>query len=216
MESCLALIQEERFEEARARLQPVVANHPEWARAQFYVALTYHMDHRYEAAREWFERALELDPEYHTVRVYHGWCLYYLGDLDAARAMFESYLAVKPGYADAIFALGLIDFDEDGLESAQARFVETIAIAQAANNAGTEAKARARLADVYIRKDEFAKARAELERSIALEPENYEPYYKLSRVLLRLGDADGSAAAQRKHDEVRASKRPAPGRERYP
>jgi len=216
MESCLALIQAEQFDEARRRLVPVVSDHPGWARAQFYLALTYHMDHRYEAAREWFERSLEVDPDYHTIRVYFGWCLYYLGELDLSRAMFESYLAVEPGYADAIFALGLIDFDEDDVEGARARFVKTIEIAEAASRAGTEAKARARLADVLIRTGEFEKARSELERSIALEGDNYEPYYKLSRVLERLGDAEGAAKARARHDALRASKRPEPGRERYP
>jgi len=36
-----------------------------------------------------------------------------------------------------------------------------------------------------------------------LNPDNYEPYFKLSRVLQRLGDAEGAKRAREKHDEIR-------------
>lgn len=210
MEKCIELIRHGRLADARALLEPVVEAHPGWARAQFYLGLTYHEEHRYEIARELFERALTLDPDYHTTRVYLGWCLYYLGELDESEKLFESYPAEMPGYPDAIFGLGLIDFDRDDVESAAGRFKEVIRLAREAHSTSTEAKARARLADVLIRLDEWAKAKTELERSIELNPENYETYFKLSRVLERLGDEKGAERARRRHDEVRRRRRSAP------
>ena len=209
LDTCLKLMQEKRYEDARNLLIPVVSNHPGWAKAHFYLGLTYHKQLRYEEARELFERSLELDPEYHAPRVFHGWALYYLGELPAARRSFESYLAVEPDYPDAIFALGLLDFDEDEIEAARARFERTIELAQASESKSTESKSRARLADVHIRTGELKKAKQELERSIELNPSNYETYFKLSRVLERLGDAAGAELARQMHRQVRERVRPA-------
>ncbi len=209
LKGCLALIEQKRYEQARQLLAPVVAGHPGWARAHFYLALTYHKENRYERARELFQHALQLDPEEHSIRLFYGWCLYYLGQLAASREMFDSLLAAKPEYPDAIFALGLIDFDDDDIDSASGRFRKAIALARKGKDEATEAKARARLADVLVRSGELQLARDELVRSIELNPGNYETYFKLSRVLQRLGDSKGADAARRDHDRVRQRVRPA-------
>ena len=208
LEHCLVLIQGGQYDEARRLLGPVVDDHPNWARAHYFLALTYHKQNRYEHARTLFERSLQLEPEQLSVRLYHGWCLYYLGQLDASRAMFESYLAVKPDYPDAVFALGLIDFDDDAIESAEHRFTRTVELARKEQDWKVEAKAIARLADVFVRKGELERARDALARSIELNPDNYEPYYKLSRVLERLGDAEGAEQARQSHRTVRRRVRP--------
>ncbi len=202
--SCLKLIRQRQTARARKLLEPVVADHPAWAKARFYLGLTYHREKRYERAAELFKRSLELDHLYHTPRVYYGWCLYYLGDPEAARGMFESYLEVKPDHPDALFALGLIAFDADKVASAQRLFERVIVLAQTGNDAESEAKGRARLADVLIRLDMIKPAKAQLDRSIELNPDNFEVYYKLSRVLERLGEGEAAEAARLKHDEVRA------------
>ncbi len=202
--TCLKLIRQRQTARARELLEPVVADHPAWAKARFYLGLTYHREKRYERAAELFKRSLEVDPLYHLQRVYYGWCLYYLGDPEGAREMFESYLEVKPDYPDALFALGLIAFDADEIASAQRLFERVIVLAQTRNDAKTEAKGRARLADVLIRLDMIKPAKVQLERSIELNPDNFEVYYKLSRVLERLGEREAAQAARLKHDEVRA------------
>jgi len=209
--NCMKLIEQKRYAEARSLLEPVLAEHPDWPRAKFYLALTYHKENRYGAARELYERVLELDPQYHSVRLFYGWCLYYLGELGPARAMFEAFLAAKPDYPDAIFALGLIDFDSDEIESARARFLEAIELAEQKGDTRTEAKSRARLADLLVRTGKLAAARAELERSIELNPRNYEAHFKLSRVLDRLGDSAGAAAARARHQQMLERAHPGAG-----
>ncbi len=197
---CYKLIQQQRYEQARRLVAPIVADHPGWAKAHFYLGLTYNKQHRHQRARELFMRALELDSSYHVVRIYCGWSSYLLGRLDESRAMFESYLAVDPDYPDAVFALGLLDFDDDNLLSARRNYLRAIELSQRRNDTRTEAKARARLADVHIRKGDLQAAKQELERSIQLQPDNAEPHFKLSRVLQRLGDAEGARAARRRHE----------------
>lgn len=202
VDACVELIRQGRFAEARDRLTPIVADHPGWGRIHFYLGLAFHKEARYGEARGLFERAMELEPEYRPAVYYHGWCLYYLGELEAARTQFEAFLESRPDYADAIFALGLIDFDGDAIDAARRRFERAIQLAAAAKDAATEAKARARLADVMIRLGELKAAKIELERSLALAPHNHESWFKLSRVLQRLGEPERAEEARRKHREM--------------
>lgn len=205
---CIELIKHKRYAEARMRLAPVVADHPGWARAHLYLGITYLKENRDGEARPFFERALELDPQQDATRIHYGWCLYSLGETEAARKMFESYPQDKAGFAEASFALGLIDFDADDLDSAKVRLDTSIVLAQRIEDTRMEAKARARLADVFIRTDDLQDARTQLERSLRLNPDNYEVWFKLSRVLERLGDTDGAEQARRKHEEIRERRRP--------
>lgn len=202
LDACVRLIQEGRHAEARARLEPIVADHPGWGRVHFYLGLAFHKEARYGEALPLFERATRLDPDYRPAIYYHGWCLYYLGELAAARERFEAFLRARPDYADAVFALGLIDFDRDDLESAGRRFERVIALAEAGNDTEVEAKGRARLADVLVRKGKLRPARVELERSLELAPHNHETWFKLSRVLQRLGEDEKAEEARRRHRET--------------
>lgn len=199
---CLKLIRQARFVEARSILLPITKEHPGWARAHFYLGLTYQKEHRYETAVGHFRHALAADPQYAEIKPFLGWSLYYLGDAPGARRMFEEFLAVKPDYADGFFALGLLDFEADKIESAQARYERAIDLARGQQDKAVEAKSRARLADVLVRLERLEPAKQELEKSIELNPKNPEPYYKLWRVRLRLGDAEGAEQMRRLHEEV--------------
>ncbi len=204
---CVELIRSGRHVEARELLEPAVAGHPDWAGGKLYLALTYNEDRRWETARRLFEDVLRLDPTLHAVHVPYGWCLYYLGQLEAARQSFEIYLETDPDYADAIFALALIDFDNDELTSARRRFRKVIDLAESGGDAARQALARARLADVHVRAGELAQAREELTLSMRLDPDNPKVYFKLSRVLQLLGDTAGAEKALGMHADVLARSR---------
>lgn len=208
MDRCLALIKAKRYEEARVRLGPIVDDHPDWPRANFFLALTFHKENRYELARPLFERVLALDPKYHTARPFYGWCLYYLGNAAESRKQFEAYLNVKPNYADAHYAIGLIEYDRDKIDAARERFETAIRLAKTAKDRATEGKSRARLGDVFIRLDHLENAKRELELAVTLRPDAYEAYFKLSRVLQRLGDEVGAAKAREMHLKIREMLRP--------
>ncbi|MGB0716648.1 MAG: tetratricopeptide repeat protein [Phycisphaerae bacterium] len=213
---CVNLIGQKRYEQARSVLEPLVEQHPDWPRARFILALAWHKQSRYEEARTHFEHAIRLDPNDAQVYVFYGWCLYYLGEPETARTMFEKFLGVQPEYDDALFAIALIDFDADKLDQATAGFEKVIALAVANRRTSMEAKSRARLADVQIRQKKFDDARKQLNASIRLNPDNYEAYYKLSRVLTRLGEHDAAEEALKKHREVKERIRPTSRKERRP
>lgn len=205
---CYALIKAKRYAQARRRLEPIVADHPGWPRANLLLALTFHEEQRYGLAKPLFERVLTLDPQYHSARPFFGWCLYYLGDAERSRAQFEAYLKVKPNYADAHFAIGLIEYDRDKIDAARERFETTVRLAKNAKDPAVEGKAHARLGDVFIRLNKLEDAKRELELAVKLRPDAYEAYFKLSRVLQRLGDEEGAAKAREMHEKIREMLRP--------
>ena len=201
---CLALIKQGRHEDARQLLEPAVAQRPDWAEAHVYLALTYLEEKRWESARALLETALVLDPKLHTARVPYGWCLYYLGELEAARTQFEAYLKLRPDYIDAVFALGLIDFDRDELDAAIRSFRHVSVLADERGDAARGSLAHMRLADVYLRRDNLSRAKLELKRAIRFNPEATKAYFKMAHLLSLTGDDEGADAARRKYDELKA------------
>jgi tetratricopeptide (TPR) repeat protein len=204
------LIGQQQTGAARDRLTPYLQQHAEDGRAEFLMGLSYHREKRYALARPRFDRAVELTPDYHPAYHFLGWCLYYLGELTQARTAFEQHLAWMPDEGDSHFGLGLIDLDEDRLDDAARRFRRAIEL-QAGDPRRRKdvSKAHARLADVHVRRDEIEAARAELEIATELWPQHYTAFYKLSRVLNRLGETEAAQQAFRQYQywERRAEQR---------
>ncbi len=214
LQKCGELLHQGNYVEVQLRLAPLAEQHPDHARVQLYLALAFHKQKKYEQALPLFERAIALDPGYAPARMFYGWCLYYLGRIDEADKQFTSYLKSHAGYADAHFALGLIAFDRDQLAAATTQFGAAIDIAARTGQKVVESKARARLGDVHMREANLPAARAEFERSIALNPSNYTVYFKLSRVCTRLGDTAAAERARELFEEVRERVRPTNPRHR--
>jgi tetratricopeptide (TPR) repeat protein len=207
----IGLIRQGRFGPARVRLRRHLDDYPDDGRAEFLFGLTYHRERHYGQAKPHFERSNSLDPDYAVTSYFLGWCLFYLGDLDAASAAFERHLAAAPLEGDTHFALGLIALEEGRLDDAEASFRRAIGLQEGRTDRRREiAKAHGRLADVFIDRDDLEQARSELETAIALYPDHYESHYKLFRVLTRLGDTDGAAAAQQEF--LAAQQRVPPGK----
>ncbi len=200
LSAAFQLIGQQRTDAARAGLEQHLRQHPDDGPAEFLLGLTYHREKRYALARPHFEAAADMEPGYHPTHHFLGWCLYYLGDMTRARAAFEDHLALMPDEGDSIFAIGLIDLDEDRLDDAETRFRRAIEL-QASNPRRVKdvAKAHARLADVHIRRDELGAARSELQVATEMWPQHYTAFYKLSRVLNRLGDTEAAAEAFRQY-----------------
>ncbi len=139
---------------------------------------------------------MELAPEYHPTYHFRGWCLYWLGETGPARAAFKEHLRHAPTEGDSHFGLGVIDLDEDRLDDAERRFRRAIELQAGNPRRGKDvSKAHARLADIHIRRDDLPAARAELIAATGLWPEHYAAFYKLSRVLRRLGEDEAADEA---------------------
>ncbi len=201
------LVQGGRFDDGRRAAEVYLASpapaHP--GQAQFVIGLSYHQQKLYERAEAHFARGLGLEPDYVTARFFRGFALLNLGRLDEARAELEAYLARDPDEAEARFGLGLVALEQDRPQDAQRAIESAIATAEGKGARADRrdlARYQARLADVHLRLDHLEAARASLEKSIALHPEHFETWHKLSRVLRRLGDAAGADRAQERSDEL--------------
>ena len=194
------LIEAHRTEEARGALAIYRHTHPDDGTAAFLVGLSYHREKRYARAEPYFQRAIERSPGYHPTYHFLGWCLYYLGRTAESRRAFEQHLEHVPTEGDSHFALGLIDLDDDRLDAAERRFQRAIELQEGLPKRKADvSKAHARLADIFVRRDDLDQARVHLEQATALWPEHYTAFYKLARVLTRLGDEEGGRKAERLH-----------------
>jgi tetratricopeptide (TPR) repeat protein len=215
MDQVVALISRERYDEARQRTSAAIERWPASGKWRFLHALTDHRAQRYQRARDDFERAIELEPAFAHTYHFYGYCAYYLGDLDAAHDAFQRHLSYAPNEGDSHFGLGLVHFDRDQLDEAESAFQRAIALQEGMPNRVVEvAKAYIRLSDVYVRRDALDDARAALETAIELYPQHFEAYLKLSRVLARLGDEEGAAAAQAQYEAIRERVAEQPGGDR--
>ncbi len=208
MARCKQLIDAGLYGGARARLQPIVEQHPKWARAALLLGLTYYRESRFEAANLLFAQALAADPEELAVRPLYGWSLYSLGQLAEAEKMFESLRSRRPDYTAAHYGLGLIYLDRDQTDAARERFEAIVKLASKQEDSAMAGRAHGRLGELYLRLDDLASAKRELELAVELFPDDYNALFTLSRVLQRLGDEAGAGEARKRFEDVKATLRP--------
>lgn len=198
------------YSAGRNLLQPIIADRPAANWPRFLLALTHHKEKRYAEARPLFEAVIEggfTHPKLVQVFYFYGWCLYYLGDLAGAARGFEAASALEPNNADAHFGLGLTHYELQRFDAAEQELRTALAMfakADFAKDASARvdlAKAHARLGDVCYALDRFDEAREHLQQCVQIHPRHYEAWFRLSRVLLRLGDKDGAEAARAKGEE---------------
>ncbi|MHC4992193.1 MAG: tetratricopeptide repeat protein [Planctomycetota bacterium] len=203
------LIQQYRTGPARVRLRKYRNLHPDDGKAVFLFGLTYHREKRYAKAMEYFREAVELNPEYPLTYHFMGWAHYYLGEPDASREAFEHHLQVQPDVGDSHFGIGLIALDEDRLDDAERRFRRSIELQEDDPARSRElSKSHVQLAEVLARRGRLEEARSALLLSVELFPDQYEAYYRLYRVLLRLGLEQEAEEALARHRIVKERVRP--------
>lgn len=205
------LIAQRQYERAEVILAEVLVEYPDASQAEFFLGVSYQKQKDYERARRQFERVIASGVPFERDEVvfyFYGWGLYWLGQLEASREAFETFKESTPQEADVWFALGLIDYDEDKLDAAEANFKHALSLHEAMALENSQryrsrlqavAKCHGRLADVYIRREQLDSARDSLRTAIELWPRNHQPYYKLYRVLTRLGDEAGAERALATH-----------------
>jgi len=133
---------------------------------------------RLDEAREAYQAALARKANAETTRATYinlGHVLRSQGQLDEAETLFDRANAIGP-HASAYYGLGVI----------------------------ARIRARAKLAagDATAAAEEFARARAALERGLAINPRHQESLFLLASVLYQTGDIPGALAHYRRVVEV--------------
>ncbi len=205
------LIRDRQTGPARVRLKNYLNANPNDGQANFLFGLSYHREQKYMQAMPYYDKSLALDPKFFLTHHFRGWALYYMGDLDASHASFETFLQAMPDEPDSLFALGLIALDEDDLATAETRLNRSLEVLQ---SQGPEAdrkalsKAHTRLGEVYERTGRLDDAVAQMTLAVQLFPDHYEAYYKLSRVMARLGRTEEVQQAYDTYEATRNRIRP--------
>lgn len=212
------LISQNQIGPARDRATDYLHRNPQAGQAQFLLGLTYHREKRYALAQPHFAKATEFSPQFHPTYHFYGWCLYYLGETEQAQTAFQEHLRLAPSEGDSHFALGLLAMDADQLDEAERRFRKAIDL-QSDNPRRQRdvAKAHARLADLYIRREQLESAKTHLQTATNLWPQHYAAYYKLHLVLNRLGEPEAAEEAFRQYrlwQERAGQRRGLPGQRR--
>jgi Flp pilus assembly protein TadD len=102
--------------------------------------------------------------------------------LQAARSQFERCLQIDATNIEAKYQLGLLSKSEGETANAIKLFEEVIA------RAPDHANALRDLGSLFLQSNEAAKARAVLERAVALNAQDAETHFLLSRVYSRVGE----------------------------
>jgi len=201
------MLGDQQYVQARVVGEAVLKEHPGLGRAEFFLGLALSKMKQYEQSRPHFEAAIKTGdpfPERKHAHHFMAWASYHLGELDRAKAEFEAHVALVGDEPDSIFALGIIAFDEDRLDEAEARFKKSIELQSGPTASKRDvAKAWARLGDISMRLDDPAKAEDQFMKSLALYPDHYEVWSKLARSRDRLGKAREAVSAREEEKKAR-------------
>ncbi len=192
--------------EARAILGAVLVDHPGSLQARFLVAFSWHRQKRYEKARRGFEEILNsgaVFPGSENILHFHGWALYHLGRLREAEVAFRRHAEAAPLVAATWFGLGLIALEDGRLDEAESFLLKARDLQGRSLKRKIEfAKTVARLGEVYELQGRLDLARGQFEEATRTWPRHYNAHYKLSRVLLRMGEREAAEAALKLHQEI--------------
>ncbi len=192
----MQLIEDGKTGSARVQLRQLMENTGESAQPLFLMGLSYHKEKKYTKGVEWFEKAASFEsnagrypPTWHFL----GWSYYYLGDVENSQKAFEQFLKLHPDEGDSLFALGLLAMEEGNSVKAEMLYSRSIT-AQEGNPKG-QAKAIARLGDVYKVAGNLEGAKEKYLQAVTLDPDLYEAWYHLSTIQYRLQNEKQSVFA---------------------
>lgn len=178
--------------------------------AEFVIGLAFHRQLFYDSASEHFLRGLQLEPGFIETYYYAGHALFNVGRLDEARVAFAVFAKHHPDDPSTAFGQGLVEFEADQIDAAEKHLQRAIDLttAQRAKVADPRTidadlgRYKARLGDVYMRRDDVARAKELFASAASLRSESPEVWSKLAVACERLGDKSGAENAWRKFTET--------------
>ena len=168
------------------------------------LGVAYYGARNFQGAVDQFLKTMDLEPDLPQPYVFLGKILEHTGDrLAEVTRRFAAFQARNPdnplGYV--LHAKAVVgQLPPGGFPPEAAAAVEMLqkAIALREDNA----EAHYLLGVLLERKEDYAAAAPHLERSIALNPKDPAPHYRLARVYLRLGRKEDSAEQRRIHEKL--------------
>lgn len=127
LEKAAALMKDQKFGEARAIYETILAQHPEAYQVEPYIARTYYGEHQLDPAIQHLRAALEKDPQNVDVKVLLASVLAEKGDADGSRQVIASIDDSKITDPTMLLNVGINLINQKKADEAMTWFDRTIA-----------------------------------------------------------------------------------------
>jgi len=146
---------------------------------------------RYDVARESLERAIAADPSSWYAQFLYGFQFYRQNELPAAIQALEQAHRLNPRDARTPLYLGLARESLGQTTEALATYREAIRLGEASGQLDTDMLLSC--SRLLLRLGDFEECRHWIDRALKLAPQSRDPHFESARLLLKAGDAVGSA-----------------------
>ena len=195
-------LKEQKFDEAVKVLEPGHRTLDKSPQIELALGVAYYGLRRFRDATTSFFRTMELAPEVEQPYVYLGRMMDQLGDrLPEFQQRVEQWQKANPrNYLAAILLAKCRIETGDQLATAEELLHQSITLR------GDYWEAHYELATILEKRRDYSGAATELQRAIALSPNQAPPHYLLARVYDRLGDPDKANAERALHQKLNGAK----------
>ena len=183
-----AALRSNNLGEAESHLGKAVAEYPCYVRAQADLALVLNRKQQFHASEAALKKAMECDPDYLDTYNELGQLYYNQKKYQESRTVLKEGLRRSPQSWQFYFQLGADDYRLEKYADAAQEFLKAEAI-----NASLPAEVHVKLADVYLKEKDYAKAYAEMQSYVRAEPNG--PYAAKVRSLMHQMEADRAIPA---------------------
>lgn len=172
----MALISNDRSDEAAAAALNAVEYAPNWAEARAYLSLAYYDQGRFRAAQEQAQLAVEANPNSVDARRALALAMAFTGNYDISIAQYEAAIAIHPRLDALYFELAPYYIILDNYEAAIQSFDRVL------QNDPRNVKAWTRKCETFFRQRDDARAQESCEQAIELDPTFPEAHRQLGMV----------------------------------
>jgi tetratricopeptide (TPR) repeat protein len=200
------LIAHENYEAARTLFHAAQERFPKSARIHLGTGTAEFLRGKTDAAVDAYLKAVALSPAYEPAYLFLGEAFSFSENRSAeAVAKLKEFAAKQPKSFGAQFYYGtaLIKELANGLNSGTEEEAFS-ALRRASTLKPQDARVHYQLGELYRLRKEFPAAAEQFQKSIALDPNDPEPLYKLAQVYQRMGKRDDAKATFARHREVQA------------
>lgn len=180
------LTERKQWSQALPLLTKLVAEHPDFADAQFLLGRTLFQSGKYAEAVEAFTQTVALQPDY--IAAHHQMALAYerMGKANRSIDVLSNLLAIKPDYTPALYDLGRLYEDQAAPEKAIPLFEKLVRINAAYRDLSY------RLGWAYHQLNRPDQAQAFYNQSIKQYPDFAPAYIKLAKLALKSDSLDSA------------------------
>lgn len=174
----VGLLNEQRFEEARAHLEALLREHPKHAMAWSNLGVACENLKRFEEAEAAYRKAIEIEPDYADACFNLGNVCWATGKMQEAQAYYERAVSVNTRYAPAMNMLGKLHMEQERDEEAERWYKQSIEAEPVDNYHAFNGYS------LLLRNQQrFDEAEVLVRKAIAVNPDFPDPYNSLGWVL---------------------------------